>query len=142
MTGDAEVFERIITEKIRVAAHARTDKEMIRRAVISLSRPGFEHQLIAKIETYMLGLADKRITIHKQWPKTWWDALKLRWFPRWLLEYMPVEYERIDIDEQIYKAVCPHIDVPDNRQHLEFFYHSAKTARPLGAVDETHYPSR
>lgn len=60
---------------------------------------------------------------HFKWPKTWWDALKARWFPLWLQKISPVEWHEEDIlshsSGPIY--VCPHSDYkwPD-KKHFEF----------------------
>ena len=44
--------------------------------------------------------------IHKSFPKTWWDAFKLRWFPAWLLRRYPAELETIHVDvHEMYPTV-------------------------------------
>jgi hypothetical protein len=58
------------------------------------------------------------------WPRTWWDAFKLRWFPKWAKDRWPAEYETrtiadirrpaINIDEPVYKA-C-YVNLPANSQ--------------------------
>ena len=30
-----------------------------------------------------------------KYPRTWWDAVKARWFPKWLLRKFPVEYSAV-----------------------------------------------
>jgi hypothetical protein len=51
----------------------------------------------------------KQPAIEHSCPNTWWDAFKLRWFPRWLLWRFPakrtmIRYAAINIDEPVYKA--------------------------------------
>lgn len=44
--------------------------------------------------------------VHKSFPKTWWDAFKLRWFPTWLLRRYPAELETIHVDvHEMYPTV-------------------------------------
>jgi len=37
-----------------------------------------------------------------EYPKTWWDAFKLRWFPRVLLSRYPVEYITVKAEFRAY----------------------------------------
>jgi hypothetical protein len=43
----------------------------------------------------------KRQLLSYQWPLTWWDAFKERWFPEWAKGRWPVRYKRIRLDELI-----------------------------------------
>jgi len=44
----------------------------------------------------------------EKWPKDWWEAVKERWFPAFLLSRWPVKYQRIDIE-----AVYPKCSLED-----------------------------
>lgn len=35
-------------------------------------------------------------TIHYEHPWTWWDAFKLRWFPKWALKRWPARYKTVE----------------------------------------------
>lgn len=67
--------------------------------------------LAIDLSTYIMGMEGERIVINKRWPCDWWQALRERWFPKWWLRRRPVQYEEIDIDEQKFAAVCPHIAI-------------------------------
>lgn len=30
-----------------------------------------------------------------KYPRTWWDAVKARWFPKWLLRKFPIKYNAV-----------------------------------------------
>ena len=47
-------------------------------------------------------------------PKTWWDAVKIRWAP-----WLGVEYRDIPIFTEHWH-VCPHINLPQNTHHFNF----------------------
>lgn len=49
------------------------------------------------------------------WPTTWWDALKLRWFPRWALRRWPSDMSRITLTE---RTAFPDIAVPPNQHTI------------------------
>lgn len=77
-------------------------------------------ELMIELESYIHGMVRERLIIHRKWPKTWWDAFKERWFPGWAKSRWPVEYERIDVDERLYAAVCPHLQDDPQKVHLEW----------------------
>lgn len=73
------------------------------------------------IATYFsAGTQPRQISIHLQWPKNWVEAVKERWFPKWWLRRWPVEYERYDREETIYMRICPHMNIPLEKPHLEW----------------------
>jgi hypothetical protein len=43
-----------------------------------------------------------------EYPSTWWDAFKLRWFPKWALKRWPVVMNRIDGEILYPKIAIPH----------------------------------
>ena len=49
-----------------------------------------------------------------EYPATWWDALKLRWFPRWALRRWPAQYAKVEIRAE---ALFPELDGL-GKQHL------------------------
>jgi hypothetical protein len=47
------------------------------------------------------------------YPRTWWDAFKERWFPKWAKRRWPVDYRRVKISgEIIYPDLTKEIDFP------------------------------
>ena len=53
-------------------------------------------------------------------PFDWWEAVKERFFPNWLLKKFPVKFETIPIDIEVYK-VCPHLNRAAEFDHINFF---------------------
>jgi len=69
------------------------------------------------------------------YPATWWDAVKERWYPKFLKRIFPPKY--ICKDKVIHKTVrhihtCPHINVATRGSCLHFL--SAKSCHKT--VDE------
>ena len=77
---------------------------------------GLAIQLCASI----WGMPRERLVIDRQWPADWWQATKERWFPAWWLRRWPVRYEKIDLDVQMYSAICPHLSLDTQDKHLRF----------------------
>lgn len=78
--------------------------------------------IVLDMETYLHAIPAEKIVIKRKWPKTWWDAFKLRWYPAWAKQRWPVEFERIDIEEKRYLAVCPHLQIESQGTHLKWLF--------------------
>ena len=111
------VGTELLLEKVRIAARQSIPEyEMVAsRGEVSTYINTAMNSLVICLGTYILGLADETIEVHERWPKTWWDHIKSRFFPAWALVRWPVEWERIDISEKRYKAVCPHLESTSDR---------------------------
>ncbi len=55
------------------------------------------HYFTAVIKTYV----PTKLLSSYRWPKTWWDAFKLRWFTKKMLQRWPVKYDGVDISALI-----------------------------------------
>ncbi len=77
------------------------------------------HQMICSLEYEVFGI--KR-TIKKEIkrPIDWWNAIKERFFPKWLLKRFPVNFEMIPIDIEVWK-VCPHLNRAVEYDHVSWF---------------------
>lgn len=117
-------FETFTAEKIRLrTGRAISQREMTAaasRAELSSRMDHMRMCMFVDLDTYIHGLPKERISIHRSWPKTWWDAFKYRWFPKWARERWPIEYESIDVEQTIYSAVCPHLQDDPQRTHLQW----------------------
>lgn len=75
-------------------------------------------EIIMKFSSYVLAMPLEKIQIDVQYPETWWDAVKERWFPDWLKKWYPVEYLRVKIDETKYGPVVVGLPVPDDLHRI------------------------
>lgn len=78
------------------------------------------NSMVLSLEAKLLGVPSERIVVHACYPCDWWQAFRERWFPQWWLRRWPVKYERIDIDEQKFAAVCPHATAVSHEDHLRW----------------------
>jgi len=53
----------------------------------------FGDRLVATMYSYILGCGEK--SIQASWPANWWQAVKDRFAPVWVLRWWPVEYHTI-----------------------------------------------
>ncbi len=69
-----------------------------------------------KLSIAMYGKLVAGTDTYGQYPSTWWDAFKLRWFPDRLIKKWPISYETY-----CRTKICPHIEVPETSgRHIEF----------------------
>lgn len=115
-----EDFHKIICEKVSVITRKMIHSDL----EITLLKDNVFNEMIFALKTYVLGLADERIRIYKEWPENWWEAFKDRWFPTWLKNKYPVRYDHIMVDQAIYKAVCPHLTTDEHKKHVTFLYYA------------------
>ena len=120
MTKQPTNTSSIFLKKIHLNLRQSFSKELLDRSKWRTSEDVMAQEIAIELDTYVMGLGDETISIHERWPKTWWDAFKERWFPLWAVKRWPVDFNRIDIEEKTYKAVCPHLESPDNVQCYEF----------------------
>ena len=119
---DLPKIRRFIADRIYLSAA----QQLVRREVQISNfdvRANLDHiadRLVISLTGFIHGMPKEKLSIHRQWPRTWWDALKLRWFPHWWLNRWPPNYDRVDLEQTIYLAVCPHLHDDPQHRHLEW----------------------
>lgn len=71
--------------------------------------------LVLQLQGHVWAEAPK--SIRAEYPSTWWDAFKERWFPAWALEAYPVNYTILTLEGQIFYPRLPQMS-PENTYHL------------------------
>jgi len=109
-------FDTMTIERLRMVLEQqvsfKTNRILNLRPIELFKREG--DILVMRVEAGIAALPEKTVSIHKRWPSNWLQSLKERWAPRWWRNRWPVQYERIDVEQKIYKAVCPHIRFDDD----------------------------
>lgn len=74
----------------------------------------FEFQLTSKV------LGERSIALSVSYPDGWWNALKERWFPRWLLRLVgPVRYRCESVVQTVESLLLfPDLPVPASYDHV------------------------
>ena len=71
------------------------------------------------VQIIRIAYGQNKQTVRIQWPATWWEHVKDRWFPLWLKRKFPVQFEIREIDT--WAKVCPHIRVASEQIHFQWF---------------------
>lgn len=111
------VVREILLQRIHIAARTSMPHEVLRSLDIRMVDQLAGHVEVM-VTTFIHGLPDRSFVVQEAWPATWWDAFKVRWFPRWALRRWPCVWACIDVEEKAYKAVFTNLRDPDAK---EFF---------------------
>ena len=118
---------------IQLAEMHAIPRGILQRGDIMVTKDQMLGSIIVGFKTYIHGIAGERIEFHDKYPKDWWQAVKRRFFPKWALRRWPVMFTFIDISEQQYKAVCPHLEAAmplkgyGDKVHLEWLVEQQET---------------
>lgn len=116
------LVRQFVADRIHVAGIRRLARRefLLSKLNTQVQVDALTDSLLISLDTYLDGITNHKISIHKRWPRTWWDALKDRWFPSWAKTRWPPQYDSIDIDQPLYLAVCPHLYTEPQGSHLEW----------------------
>jgi hypothetical protein len=76
--------------------------------------------LVASLRKKVLANGIETVCFECSYPKDWWEAFKERWFPKFLLNRYPVEYEIKTFKREVYTRICPHQSVTPRTSHFHF----------------------
>lgn len=119
LNDDFGNFHRFHAEKIQtVLRRILSERELLAGKMQIEAR--IDHVIrgmVIELTSYMIGEHRDTVSIHKRWPRNWWQAFREEWFPSWWLRRWPVQYERIDVEQKVYGPVCPHLNISDRSAH-------------------------
>ncbi len=81
--------------------------------------------LVCSLVKYISAMHVNKFCHYSEYPENWWEAFKLRFFPKFLLKKYPVKYTVIDISIDRY-VVCPHVQVLDRHRHYMWMLDAMK----------------
>lgn len=102
-------MEAVRVAAVRVLSRYGLDSLSANLRVEMANMIGGDIALMFKSMVYGAG----RETWKCEWPTTWWQHFKQRWFPRWALRRWPVQMEQKS--GLVWGRVCPHLDLPMDR---------------------------
>lgn len=117
----AEVVKKVVLEKLRFGAQAVMGCNWVNDVQLKAYTDVVADNLVIALTAHVVGQQLKVAAIKA--PATWWDAVKERFFPRWLRRLMPVEY-RLEVITAY--ALYPEIALPDSKHLL---YHRVEIKR-------------
>jgi hypothetical protein len=108
-------IEQVTLNKIRLAARAHIDPDTLLDQNFDVMVDAYTQSLVLQLSGAVLGKEYEPLAF--QWPRDWWEAVKERFAPQWLLARWPVIYrkERVEFRE-IYPDFKPALPQSE-RQH-------------------------
>lgn len=91
------MINEIQLEKIKLAFVEKVSNELLGAVVdiADVEDDFIRNMTTLRIQGYLWGELGETRTI--SYPATWWDAVKQRWFPRWLLVRYPTRFQHHEI---------------------------------------------
>lgn len=115
--------------KVRQRFATRVAPNILKHTIIETIPSIVADELAYRLTLFLAGkVKEETYTSYKtiKYPKTWWEAVKERFFSARLKKMFPVVYEEHRIAETtktFITKVCPHMDIAFNeREHLQFFF--------------------
>lgn len=84
-------FREIELERLQIACAAIMPNSGIR--IESDPNELLGRKMIYAIQSFW---GQRVVDRHERWPASWWDAVKERWYPEWLLRRFPVRWNHFD----------------------------------------------
>lgn len=72
--------------------------------------------LITRLSAFVTCAQADKFCYYFEYPENWWEALKLRFFPNWLIIKFPIKFKIVDIAVDKY-IICPHLPFESKMVH-------------------------
>lgn len=103
-------IQHAVLEQLKLRSSVSISEQTLRNVKITEYRDLLYQTLVINVEAIFNQLKIEAA----RYPADWWQAVKERWFPQWLLSRYPVEYTSVPR-----YAVCPHLDSKKDK-HIYF----------------------
>lgn len=112
--------ERVILEAVRLSfSHQLSGAILHYRAERVLESVVRAH--VSQLDMFLRSKLHETETLSREYvPKTWLDAFKARWFPRWLLKRFPAKLREIITTQRYVFHVCPHLPARPEQEHVGY----------------------
>lgn len=121
---------QIVLEKIRKHISMRVSPSFAADMRVFDVEELVTNNFIWHLEFRLFGI-HREISRSVQKPLDWWEAVKLRFFPKWLLMKFPIKYETIATLVNVDKF-CPHLNIKTTDDE---YYHIAWLADEKNIVE-------
>lgn len=99
-----------VLHRIQLNCAEHFTQEFLEQTSLVFMEEAFVGGLTARLTASIVGVGKDHIRVNREWPRTWWDAFKLRWFPTFMRLHLlrPAVMDSVHIDQDVFAAVCPH----------------------------------
>lgn len=99
--------EQTILNRIRYVVNQKVSRHLLNSIEVDKYTEMISGELVYLINGYIYGEQRSQVI---EYPRGWWQAFKLRWFPRFLLSRFPVINTKIKVE---FDVVFPDFDPPE-----------------------------
>lgn len=106
---DDPVFRMLTLERVRMRVEKLIDRGLMVPQNLKLEFADvIARGLVGSLEVDFLAKHVRHEEFGQQTPMDWWEALKERWFPLWMIRRFPVRRRKITVEKNTW-YVCPHL---------------------------------
>jgi hypothetical protein len=105
-------IEKVLLKKHEYCAAEAISEALLRTARFDESVHHLTGTLVRRLTSHVAAETLKKLSVRI--PKTWWDAMKLRFLPKQMLKRYPVQMVEMKLEA---KALYPHVSFPEE-QHV------------------------
>lgn len=130
LTSETAPIERITLERIQFHVQAMASLDMLDQIQFTPKFDSWiEHtaqSMVLSMRTEVLG--QRLMRVDESYPSTWWDAVKLRFYPKWALKRWPSRMTHITVDAHaLYPTIAP---IPDHSPYMHIQRFSGTVTLP------------
>lgn len=92
-------IQKLILERIKQRFSQQVSQTLLNSLKYGERKSEFDTVLIKELEWQWFGIR-RKVNEEIKYPKDWWEALKERFFPKWLLRRFPVEYTKVGVKDR------------------------------------------
>ena len=138
-------------ERLELACQVEITEEVRRRLSMEFGKLGWQGvatsvvvrdqldhtvgSLFRQMRAYVLGVPHRQESVVRV-PADWWQAFKQRWAPPWWLRRHPIVEETICTHSTIWRAVCPHLPIPETGKDQHVYWLADMSNLPVRDADD------
>lgn len=116
-------LERVIIDKLKFSLSHKVSSEILREINISSYIEQISNDIVLRVEGFLFSKTHKETIVFDtvKVPVDWWEAVKERFFPMFLILRYPIKYRTIQtVIKNNITRTCPHLNIASSREHVEF----------------------
>ncbi len=102
-----QTMEQTVLNKIRYVVNQKVSRYLLDSIEVDRYVEMVSGEIVYRVEGHVYGEQRSQVV---EYPRGWWQAFKLRWFPKFLLTRFPVINTKIKVE---FDTVFPDFDPPE-----------------------------
>jgi hypothetical protein len=114
--------QRVFLERLEVGVQvALSDIEWANTVDAEALRDSMSRHTFLAFSSFLAAGAPQDTSVSVSVPSSWWQHWKRDALPRWVSKHLTIKTKTEVRKKRTYAKVCPHIGIPEQKKHVEFF---------------------